>query len=149
MVSRQADFVIVGGGSAGCVLAARLSEDPGAQVVLLEAGGPGDAEDIRIPACSRNLFLGEYDWAFYSEPEIEAGLPANDDFNGEHQEGAGFFQLTQRDGERCSAAAAYLNPVRGRPNLVVMTNTRALRIVLDRGRAIGVDVDAPDGRRTI
>ena len=243
MSSRQADFVVVGGGSAGCVLAARLSEDPGAQVVLLEAGGPGDAEDIRIPACSRNLFLSEYDWAFYSEPEpalkgrrvyqprgralggssatnmmvymrgsaadydewaelgnrgwdyasvlpyfkrsednergashfhgsggplavsdsrsrnalaaafveaaIEAGLPANHDFNGGRQEGAGFFQLTQRNGERCSAAAAYLDPVRGRPNLELMTNTRALRIVLDRGRAIAVDVDAPDGRRTI
>jgi choline dehydrogenase len=241
--SRQADFVIVGGGSAGCVLAARLSEDPGAEVILVEAGGPGDADDIRIPGCARNLFLSEFDWAFYSEPEpalrgrrvyqprgrvlggssainmmvymrgsaadydewgalgnrgwdyasvlpyfkrsednergasrfhgiggplavsdsrsrnalsaafvnaaIESGLPANNDFNGERQEGAGFFQLTQRNGERCSVAAAYLDPVRGRPNLEVMTNTRAVRIVVDHGRAKAVEVVTPDGRHAI
>ncbi len=225
------------------MLAARLSEEPGAEVVLIEAGGPGDADDIRIPGCARNLFLSEYDWAFYSEPEpalngrrvyqprgralggssainmmvymrgsaadydewaalgnrgwdyasvlpyfkrsednergpsrfhgvggplavsdsrsrnalaasfveaaVEAGLPANDDFNAERQEGAGFFQVTQRNGERCSAAAGYLDPIRGRANLKVMTGTRAVRIVLEGGRATAVDVDTADGRHTI
>jgi len=243
MSSRRADFVIVGGGSAGCVLAARLSEEPGVDVILIEAGGAGDVDDIRIPAHSRNLFLSQYDYAFYSEPEpalkgrrvyqprgrvlggssainmmiyvrgsaadydewadlgnrgwdfasvlpyfkkaednergashfhgaggplgvsdsrsrnalaeafveaaIEAGLPANPDFNGERQEGAGFFQLTQRNGERCSAAAAYLEPVRGRANLHVLTETRALRILLKHGRASGVEVATAAGTETI
>jgi len=243
MSSRHADFVIVGGGSAGCVLAARLSEEPGVEVILIEAGGAGDVDDIRIPGYARNLFLSQYDWAFYTEPEpklsgrrvyqprgkalggssainmmvymrgsaadydewaalglqgwdyasvlpyfkksednergashfhgaggplavsnsrsrnalgaafvqaaLDAGLPANDDFNGERQEGAGFFQVTQRNGERWSAAAAYLEPARDRPNMTVMTNSRALRVVLERGRATGVEVATSDGVCTI
>src|SRR4029077_8549148 len=192
-------------------LAGRLSEDPGAEVVLVEAGGPGDSDDIRIPGLARNLFLSECDWAYFSEPEqalngrkvyqprgrvlggssainmmvymrgsaadydewaalgnhgwdyasvlpyfkrsedhergasrfhgaggplgvsdsrsrnplaatfveaaIEHGLDANEDFNGERLVGAGFFQLTQRDGERSTASSAYLAPAAGRPNL--------------------------------
>ncbi|HEY3085010.1 MAG TPA: FAD-dependent oxidoreductase [Candidatus Dormibacteraeota bacterium] len=243
MDSHHADFVIVGGGSAGCVLAARLSEEPGVEVVLVEAGGPGDSDDIRIPGLARNLFLSDYDWAFFSEPEpmleerrvyqprgrvlggssainmmvymrgsaadydewaalgsagwdylsvlpyfkkaednergeshfhgaggplavsdsrsrnqlaaafveaaVEYGLPANDDFNGERQVGAGFFQVTQRDGERCSAAAAYLRPALGRPNLTVLTDARALRVAVGRGRATGVEVKTNDGAKLV
>ncbi len=225
------------------MIAARLSEEPGARVVLIEAGGSDDSEEVRIPCLARNLFLSRFDWAFHSEPEpmlegrrvyqprgrvlggssavnmmvymrgcaadydewaalgntgwdfasvlpyfkkaednergasrfhgaggplavsdsrsrnalasafIEAavgsGLPANDDFNGERQEGAGFFQVTQRNGQRCSAAAAYLHPAMGRPNLEVLTESTALRILIDRGRATGVEVTTPDGRQVI
>jgi choline dehydrogenase-like flavoprotein len=241
--SRRADFVIVGGGSAGCVLAARLSEEPDVEVVLVEAGGPGDSDDVRIPGLARNLFLSDYDWAFFSEPEpmlegrrvyqprgrvlggssainmmvymrgsaadydewaalghagwdyasvlpyfkkaednergesrfhgsggplavsdsrsrnplaaafveaaVEYGLPANDDFNAERQMGAGFFQVTQREGERCSAAAAYLHPIIGRPNLTVLTEARAVRVVVDHGRATGVEVATGEGLRIV
>lgn len=66
------------------------------------------------------------------------GLPANDDFNGPRQEGFGFFQVTQRRGSRHSAAAAYLRPGRRRPNLTVLTNALATRILFDGQRASGV-----------
>ena len=63
------DFVIVGAGSAGCVLAARLSEDPAAQVTLIEAGGPDAAQDIHIPVMWGQLLKSQYDWDFVTEPE--------------------------------------------------------------------------------
>jgi choline dehydrogenase-like flavoprotein len=73
------------------------------------------------------------------------GIPRNDDFNGPEQEGAGLYQVTQfhggaKNGERCSAAAAYLHPVMNRPNLTVLTGTQALRVVLEDRRAVGVEV---------
>jgi choline dehydrogenase len=57
-------YVIVGAGSAGCVLANRLSADPACQVVLLEAGGPDRKREIRIPAAFTKLFLTSYDWNY-------------------------------------------------------------------------------------
>ena len=65
----NADYVVVGGGSAGCVLAARLSEDPDATVLLLEAGPADDLPEIGIPARLGLLFKTEVDWDFHSEPE--------------------------------------------------------------------------------
>ncbi|HSR64281.1 MAG TPA: GMC oxidoreductase, partial [Xanthomonadaceae bacterium] len=68
----------------------------------------------------------------------QLGLARNDDFNGPVQEGVGLYQVTQRDGARCSAARAYLEPARPRRNLTVHTGAMASRITLDKGRATGV-----------
>ncbi len=72
-------------------------------------------------------------------------IPENDDFNGPEQEGAGLYQVTQfygdgKAGERCSAAAAYLHPVMNRPNLTVLTRSRALRVLVENGKATGVTI---------
>ena len=70
----------------------------------------------------------------------EAQFPLNDDFNGARQEGLGLYQVTQINGERCSAARAYLRPHIGkRPNLRVETHARALRLLFDGKRAIGAE----------
>ncbi|NUT99508.1 MAG: choline dehydrogenase [Saccharothrix sp.] len=223
------DYVIVGAGSTGCVLAARLSEDPDVSVCLVEAGPPDTADNIHVPAAFGQLFRTSVDWdydtheepalhgrrvflprgrvlggtssinamiyargnrldfdewgqpgwsydeflpyfkrsednergashyhgvggpmsvsegrsgnpsaAAYVEAAVEAGFAANDDFNGAEQEGFGFFQLTQRDGRRCSTAVAYLHPALDRPNLTVHTHVQVHRVVVENGRAVGV-----------
>jgi len=67
------DYVIVGGGSAGCVLAARLAEDPGIRVLLLEAGpDAGAVEEARIPAAYSRLFRSQYDWNYVTIPQERA-----------------------------------------------------------------------------
>jgi choline dehydrogenase-like flavoprotein len=227
------DYVIVGGGSAGCVLAARLSEDPRVQVALLEAGPPDTSVLVHCPAglalLARN---GQANWAFQTVPQPgldgrrgyqprgkvlggsssinamvyarghrsdydrwaaegntgwgwedvlpyfrkaehnergadafhgtggplnvmdlrsphrfgpvfveaarQAGYPENRDFNGAEQEGVGLYQVTHRNGERCSAAKAYLAPNRDRANLHVVTEARATRVLLEGRRAAGV-----------
>ncbi len=72
---------------------------------------------------------------------IDAGYPANPDFNGATQEGVGLYQLTQRDGLRCSSAKAFLEPLVARGNLTVIHSTLALGVVWDGDRAVGVKVD--------
>jgi choline dehydrogenase-like flavoprotein len=85
----------------------------------------------------------------YFRAAQEMGIPYNDDFNGARQDGVGFYQLTQRGARRSSVVSAYLTPVRGRPNLTVRTGVMATRIVVERGRAVGVEIIEKDVRKII
>jgi choline dehydrogenase-like flavoprotein len=82
-----------------------------------------------LPICDAYIRAGQ-----------ELGIPYNDDFNGAQQAGVGFYQLTQRNKRRSSAAMAYVEPVRSRPNLTVRTGAFVTRIVLEGGRAVGVEI---------
>jgi len=79
---------------------------------------------------------------------IEAGIPANPDFNGTRQEGVGYYQTTTTNRRRWSSARAYLGPARGRENLTVATNAHATRILFEDGRAAGIEYQTPDGLKT-
>lgn len=92
-------------------------------------GGPLNVADLRSPHPFARLFI---------EAALQAGLPANDDFSGAVQEGAGWYQVTQKNGERWSVARAYLDPARSRPNLSILTDALALQILFDGRRAIGL-----------
>ena len=81
----------------------------------------------------------------FVEAAAELQLPVNGDFNGERQEGFGLYQTTQRAGERWSAARAYLDPARGRPNLDIRTGQTVARLLMEEGRATGVVLAAKDG----
>ena len=75
----------------------------------------------------------------FVEAAQQAGIPFNPDFNGAVQLGCGLFQVTQKNGARCSSAAAYLHPVAARDNLTIVTKALATRVLIERGRAFGVD----------
>jgi len=78
---------------------------------------------------------------------IEAGIPKNPDFNGARQEGVGYYQTTTRNRRRCSAARAYLEPARRRPNLTIVTEAHATRLLFDGMRAVAVEYRTPHGRK--
>ncbi|NEK87838.1 choline dehydrogenase [Blastococcus saxobsidens] len=93
-------------------------------------GGPLRVEDLRSP----------HPWTrAVVESAVAAGYPANDDFNGAAQEGVGQYQVTQKRGRRWSAADAYLHPAGGRPNLTVRTGALTTRVLVEGGRATGVE----------
>jgi choline dehydrogenase len=237
------DYVIVGAGSAGCVLANRLSADGKHSVLLLEAGPKDTNPWIHIPLGYGRLFKEKsVNWMYQTEPEpglggrqvfqprgkvlggsssingllyvrgqhedydrwrqrgnvgwgyddvlpyfkkaeyqqrgasdyhgaggplpvsdlghpdpistafiaaaVESGIPANPDFNGATQEGAGFFQTTSRNGRRASSAVAYLRPAKARRNLQVETSALAQRILFEGRRAVGVEYRQGDAMRT-
>ena len=237
------DYIIVGAGSAGCVLANRLTESGRYRVLLLEAGGHDRHIWIHIPLGYGKLFdNAKVNWLYKTEPEPElnnrriiqprgkvlggsssingllyvrgqhedydhwrqlgnagwafadvlpyfkraedqargaddfhgaggplavsdvcephplceafiaavqrAGFPRNDDFNGKTQEGAGYFQLTTKNGRRWSTAVGYLRQARGRPNLAVVSDALTERILFAGRRAIGVRYRKDDTART-
>jgi choline dehydrogenase len=93
-------------------------------------GGPLGVADVRL---RQNALCDAF-----IEACAAAGIPRNNDFNGASQEGAGYFQLTNRNGRRCSAAVAYLKPARSRSNLRIITNALVHGVELAGKRATGV-----------
>ncbi|UOY01727.1 GMC family oxidoreductase [Blastococcus sp. PRF04-17] len=93
-------------------------------------GGPLRVEDLRSPHPWTRAIV---------QSAVAAGYPRNDDFNGAAQEGVGQYQVTQRRGRRWSSADAYLHPAMGRPNLTVLTGALATRVLVENGRATGVE----------
>ena len=242
--AQRADFVIVGAGSAGCVLAGRLTEDPNVSVILLEAGPRDSSLLVRMPAGAGNLIkqksaqnwgfetvpqvhlnnrklfqprgrgwggsssingmiyirghardyddwrqLGLTGWAYrdvlpyfkraehyeaggdawrgdngplwVSRPPkgepmrkafIQAGVAAGylrtRDFNGFQQEGMGDYNMTIKHGERWSASAAYLRPALERPNLKIISSAHAARVIIEKGKAVGVEYVGAPGKPT-
>ena len=237
------DFIVTGAGSAGCAVAARLSESGRWRVLLLEAGPRDRYPWIHIPLGFHKTYVHPgVNWRFESEPEpelngrrlyqprgkvlggtssingmvymrgnpadydewrqrgcegwdwdsvlplfmkaedqergedafhgvggplrvsdqphrpplaqallqasIEAGIPANPDFNGARQEGTGYYQTTTGNSRRWSAARAYLAAARGRGNLVIATGAHATRLIFDGNRAVGVEYRTAAGLKT-
>ena len=102
-------------------------------------GGP-----LRVSNQPRNTELGD---AVLDACE-QAGIPRNPDFNGAVQEGCGYYQTTTNNRRRWSTAKAYLEPARARPNLEIRTHAHATKVLIENGRAVGVEYQSPAGRQT-
>jgi choline dehydrogenase len=101
-------------------------------------GGPLAVSDCRAEHPLSGAFI---------EAAIEAGIPGSDDFNGEDQEGIGYYQLTARKGRRCSTARGYLGPARHRPNLEIVTDALASGLILEERRCTGLSFLDPSGKQ--
>ena len=95
----------------------------------------GDSGPLQVSDCRNYYPINER----FLQAASEAGYPANPDFNGDRQEGAGYYQFTIKDGKRCSASHAYLRPVRNRDNLYVECNSMAIRILFEGNKATGIE----------
>ncbi len=93
------------------------------------ADGPLSVSDLRHHSGLSDAFLS-------AAQELQ--IPRNEDFNGESQEGVGYYQVTQRNGRRCSAAVAYLHPASEKPNVEVQTEVRVMRVAFNGARTAGV-----------
>jgi choline dehydrogenase len=102
-------------------------------------GGP-----LRVSNQPQKWVLGEA----MLQAAIQAGIPPTPDFNGAQQEGCGYYQTTTNNRRRWSSAAAYLRPARKRQNLVVQTEAHATRLLIENGRAVGIEYHTPQGLRT-
>ncbi|KAL1415170.1 hypothetical protein MTO96_029687 [Rhipicephalus appendiculatus] len=159
---QQYDYVIVGGGSAGCVIANRLSADPRVTVLLLEAGGLETASR-QIPAAAPFNLRGHDDWDYWTVPQKNAALSYRDqrfsisrgkgwayedvlphfrdieDYRVERPDGCSRVQTNVADGERVSASKAFIQPVIGtRKNLHVALFSQVSKVNFDGKRAVGV-----------
>src|SRR5260221_323237 len=157
------DYIVVGAGTAGCIMANRLSADPNNRVLILEAGGNDNWIWFHIPV--GYLFaIGNprSDWMFKTEPEpglngralayprgkviggsssINAMISMRGqaaDFNTGDNEGISYFHVNQKRGRRWSAARGFLKPVLNRPNLRLEKNVLVDRLIVENGRAVGV-----------
>jgi choline dehydrogenase len=105
--------------------------------------GKGGELDVEKPRSFNPIAAAIVDAA------VEAGHHRNDDFAGDRQDGFGRYDLNQRNGTRLSSARAFLHPALARPNLTVMAETLVRRILFDRGRAIGLEIEQAGARSTI
>ncbi len=103
-------------------------------------GGPLGVSDLRYKNPLSDVFLAA---------ASELQLPVNPDFNGEKQDGMGYYQVTQRGGQRCSAAIAYLRPAMERPNVKVVTDAHTERVIFHGHRAAGVQFTQKAQARTV
>jgi choline dehydrogenase-like flavoprotein len=133
MVMEECDFVVVGGGTAGCVLANRLSEDPTVTVMLLEAGTADAPPAVSEPGSWLQLAGTEVDWAFSTTPQKQT-----DNLNRAEGKGSSWTEVNVVGRKRQSAADAYLRPILQRRNLTVLDRAVARRLVLDGQRCRGV-----------
>lgn len=107
----------------------RAEDNEHGQSEFHSVGGPLPVSDVRSRNAISEAFI---------DAAIACGLPSNDDFNGAQQDGVGWYQLTQRNGVRASAAAAYLRPAMSRPNLHVQTHVQVVKVLFEGTRAVGV-----------
>ena len=103
-----------------------------------KGGGGSDLRGTDGPLSVQNSRLSREIVDAWVDAAEAAGYKRTEDYNGYDQEGVGYFQLTMRGGRRCSSAAAYLKPARGRPNLRILTNAQTEKVIIEGGRAVAV-----------